>query len=100
MEDIQTRLDFFNELPARRIDDDALFFSEGVPAVVSHAVEWAPESWKAHPDEIGEIARIGCALLASPTSAEEGLRALERYATTSLDIWKRYLGDDPGRLHR
>jgi glycosyltransferase involved in cell wall biosynthesis len=74
--------------------------AEGVPAVVSHAVEWAPESWKAHPDEIGEIARIGCALLASPTSAEEGLRALERYSTASLDLWKRYLGDDPCRLHR
>ncbi len=74
--------------------------AEGVPVVVSHAVEWAPESWKADPDEIGDIARIGSALLASSTGAEEGLRALERYLEASIAIWKTYLGGDPCALQR
>ena len=72
----------------------------GVPAVVSHSIDWAPESWKAHPDEIHEIARIGSALLARPSSAEEGLRALERYIEASIAVWKTYLGSDPSRIQR
>jgi glycosyltransferase involved in cell wall biosynthesis len=71
----------------------------GVPAVVSHAVEWAPAAWKAHPDEIHEMARIGSMLLASPTSADEGLRALQRYLDEAVTIWKGYLSDDPSRIH-
>jgi hypothetical protein len=71
--------------------------AEGVPAVVSHAVEWAPPSWKANPDAIDDIARIGSSLLSNPASAEEGLRALERYVETSLGLWKTYLGGDPNR---
>jgi glycosyltransferase involved in cell wall biosynthesis len=71
--------------------------AEGVPAVVSHAVEWAPEAWKADPDEIHEI---GSALLSSPASAEEGLRALERYIEASITRWTTYLGNDPAKIHR
>jgi hypothetical protein len=74
--------------------------AEGVPAVVSHAIEWAPENWKADPDEIHAIARIGAALLADPRSAEEGLRALERYVATAIGVWKTYLSDDPNRIQR
>jgi hypothetical protein len=74
--------------------------AEGVPAVVSHAVEWVPDAWKAHPDEIREIARIGSMLLSSPTSADDGLRALQRYMEASVAIWKAYLSDDPNRIHR
>jgi len=73
--------------------------AEGVPAVVSHAVQWAPPSWKAHPDEIADIARIGSALLSSPTSADDGLKALQRYLDASIARWKAYLGDDPNRIH-
>ncbi len=74
--------------------------AEGVPAVVSHAVEWVPESWKADPDEIHEIARIGAALLSNPASAEEGLRALERYVDNAIGLWKSYLANDPSQIHR
>jgi glycosyltransferase involved in cell wall biosynthesis len=74
--------------------------AEGVPAVVSHAVEWAPEAWKAAPDEIHDIARIGAALLANPASAEQGLAALERYTDASIARWKSYLSSDPNRIHR
>jgi hypothetical protein len=74
--------------------------AEGVPAVVSHAVEWVPESWKAEPDEIHEIARIGAALLANPSSADDGLRALERYVETAIGLWETYLGNDPVQVHR
>jgi hypothetical protein len=74
--------------------------AEGVPAVVSHAVEWVPEHWKANPDEVRDIARIGSALLAEPSSAEEGLLALKRHVDAALAIWKRYLRANPGRIQR
>jgi hypothetical protein len=74
--------------------------AEGVPAVVSHAVDWAPDSWKADPDDIADITRIGSALLSSTTGAEEGLRALERYLEASIAIWKAYLGGDPRGIQR
>jgi glycosyltransferase involved in cell wall biosynthesis len=74
--------------------------AEGVPAVVSHAVEWVPTAWKTHPDDIHEMARVGAALLSHPGSAEEGLRALERYIESAIALWKSYLSDDPARFHR
>ena len=73
--------------------------AEGVPAVVSHAVEWAPESWKAD-HEIGVLPGSGPPSSSSSTGAEEGLRALERYLETAMTLWKTYLGDDPSRIHR
>jgi hypothetical protein len=74
--------------------------AEGVPAVVSHAVEWVPAAWKTNPDDIHEMARVGSALLSHPGSAEEGLRALERYTENAITLWKSYLSDDPARFHR
>jgi hypothetical protein len=73
--------------------------AEGVPAVVSYSVDWAPDAWKAHPDEIREIARVGSALLSDRSSAEEGLASLVRHLEKAIHLWKAYLSDDPGKIH-
>lgn len=41
----------------------------GVPSVVSPSIEWGPDCWKADPDRLDDIVRIGGALLSRPDAA-------------------------------
>ncbi|MBV9504692.1 MAG: hypothetical protein JO323_06765 [Acidobacteriia bacterium] len=65
--------------------------AEGVPSVVSQAIDWAPEHWKAPIDDVHEIARVARYLLNDPHAAEDGLRALEGHNREGLEAWKRHL---------
>jgi hypothetical protein len=65
--------------------------AEGVPSVVSEAIHWAPDSWKAKVDDAGDIARVGRRLLTSRRAAKQGLAALKKHNSRSLRIWKEYL---------
>jgi hypothetical protein len=65
--------------------------AEGVPSVVSDAIEWAPESWKAQVDDAGDIARVGLRLLASRRAAKDGLAALRRHNRTAFDHWREFI---------
>src|SRR5579883_2342348 len=65
--------------------------AEGVPSVVSPAIDWAPADWKAEPDNVGDIARVGRRLLLDPYAAEDGLRALEAYVCDGLRAYRAYL---------
>jgi glycosyltransferase involved in cell wall biosynthesis len=65
---------------------------EGVPAVVSEAIDWAPDGWKADPDNVEEIARVGCAHLHNPKAAEEGLAALREHVHEGVRLWLKFLG--------
>ncbi len=47
-----------------------------LPVVVSDAIDWAPEDWKAHVDDVLEIARVGRRLLCDPRAPEDGFHAL------------------------
>lgn len=67
--------------------------AEGVPSVVSPAIDWAPEHWKASVDDVREIARVGRYLLADPSAPAEGLSALKRHNREGLDSWLTYLGN-------
>jgi hypothetical protein len=71
--------------------------AEGVPCVVSPSIEWAPEYWKADPDRLEDIVRIGGALLASCDGAEDGLEALELFVADAIDRWLDYLTGPPSR---
>ena len=51
--------------------------AEGVPSVVSHAIDWAPEHWKAMMDDVLDIARVGRYLLTDPYAPQEGIEALK-----------------------
>jgi hypothetical protein len=65
--------------------------AEGVPSVVSDAIDWAPNSWKARVDDVGHIARIGLNLLADRSAPRKGLRALEAYNRRAFRAWRQFL---------
>jgi hypothetical protein len=65
--------------------------SEGVPSVVSEAIEWAPSDWKADSDDVFEITRVARHLLTDKHAARDGLRALEHHNTDGLAAWHTHL---------
>lgn len=64
--------------------------AEGVPSVVSGAIDWAPEHWKADVDDALDIARIGRQLLRDPRAAAEGRAALDRFNAHGLTVYHQY----------
>ncbi|MGH9667488.1 MAG: hypothetical protein ACRD9L_23950 [Bryobacteraceae bacterium] len=65
--------------------------AEGVPSVVSDAITWAPEHWKASIDDVIDIARVGRHLLFDHRAAEDGLRALQTHNLCGARAWTHYL---------
>jgi hypothetical protein len=65
--------------------------AEGVPSVVSSAIDWAPAHWKASVDDVRDIARVGRYLLADPHAPADGLAALTQHNLEGLDAWQSYL---------
>ncbi len=65
--------------------------AEGVPSVVSEAIDWAPDDWKANVDDVVEIARVGRRLLQDVRAAEEGRAALESYVNEGLHAYHKFL---------
>lgn len=64
--------------------------SQGVPSVVSDAIEWAPDNWKACPDDALDIANKAVSLLYDPAAASEGWQALEQHNQTGLRSWLKW----------
>jgi hypothetical protein len=64
--------------------------AEGVPSVVSRAIDWAPEHWKADVDDVLDIARVGCQLLRDPRAAADGGAALCRFDDDGLRAYRQY----------
>lgn len=69
--------------------------AEGVPAVVSDAIEWTPSRWHANVDDAADICRVGSALLWDTHAAEEGLEALQKYLKCAIKTWLEYLDSNP-----
>ncbi len=69
--------------------------AEGVPAVVSNAIEWTPHRWHANVDDAADIARVGSNLLWDTHGAEEGLEHLEKYCKCGIKAWLDYLSSNP-----
>ena len=65
--------------------------AEGVPSVVSHAIEWAPEKWKAQVDDVHQIATVGVNLLKDKRAARRGLKALRQYNQRAMAHWREFL---------
>jgi len=65
--------------------------AEGVPSVVSDAIEWAPEHWKAKSDDVLDIARVGRALLNDPRAASDGYAALSAHNRQGTAAWLQFL---------
>jgi hypothetical protein len=69
--------------------------AEGVPAVVSNAIEWAPHRWMANVDDAQDICRVGSHLLWDIHGAEEGLEHLQKFCKNGLATWLTYLASNP-----
>jgi hypothetical protein len=65
--------------------------AEGVPSVVSDAINWTPRNWQAKVDDAGDIARIGRRLLESRRAPQQGLDALKAYNRRAMRTWREYL---------
>ncbi len=65
--------------------------AEGVPSVVSEAIDWAPRHWKADVDDSLDVARIGRHLLSDPRASHDGLRALEHYVNNGVNAYRQYI---------
>lgn len=63
----------------------------GVPAVVSDAIRWAPDYWKADADSAESVAQVGFSLLRDPLAHRDGLEALRDHNRLGLHDWKYYL---------
>ena len=61
--------------------------AEGVPSVVSEAIDWVPRDWVAHFDSADQVARVGRRLIYDRYAAEEGFRALETHNNESYGAW-------------
>jgi len=65
--------------------------AESIPSVVSDAIDWAPDDWKAEVDSPDSIARIGRHLLLDEFAGAEGFAALERHNAAGLVAWKTWV---------
>jgi hypothetical protein len=64
----------------------------GVPSVVGPAISWAPDDWKADPDNALDIASVGLGLLKNPNSNVRGFKALRRHNARAIEQWLAFLG--------
>jgi hypothetical protein len=65
--------------------------AEGVPSVVSDAIDWAPGSWKAPVDDAHAMACVGRKLLASRWAPRQGLAALKGHNKRALAAWNEFV---------
>jgi hypothetical protein len=65
--------------------------AEGVPSVVSEAIDWAPDSWKAPVDDAHAMALVGQRLLASRWAPRQGLNALRTHNKRALAAWTDFI---------
>lgn len=66
--------------------------AEGIPSVVSSAIDWAPRSWIADADDAEDVARVGVRLLRNECDSDfDGFYALRRHTEKALLLWLEYL---------
>lgn len=65
--------------------------AEGVPSVVSAAIDWLPEDFHADIDDAESVAKVAWRVLADPNASREGTEALKKYQREALVAWKHEL---------
>ncbi len=65
--------------------------AEGVPSVVSNAIDWAPDDWKANVDDVLDIARVGRRLLRDCRAADDGRKSLVSYNADGVRAYEQYI---------
>jgi hypothetical protein len=66
----------------------------GVPSVVSPAIDWAPDTWKADSDDVSEIASTGVRLLTKGNRGE-GKQCLDAHNEVAWKDWEEFLTSVP-----
>lgn len=66
--------------------------SVGVPSVVSDAINWAPEDWKADSDDALSVMRVARTLLTDDRVRNQGFFALNDHNIFGLEHWRRFVG--------
>ncbi len=66
--------------------------SESVPSVVTDAIDWAPNDWKAEGDDVNSIARIARHLIFDTDAGADGFNALKEHNRKGIFAWKTWLG--------
>jgi hypothetical protein len=64
---------------------------QGVPSVVSDAIDWAPARWQANPDEAEDLVRVAQYLLKTPQAVDDGRKALASYVNDGIETWTAFL---------
>jgi hypothetical protein len=64
---------------------------EGVPSVVSEAIDWCPKEWIANSDDCDEIASVAIALLDNTDTIIIGQEKLKEFVQSGLQNWLVYL---------
>jgi hypothetical protein len=67
--------------------------SVGVPSVISPVISWAPDDWKADPDDAVDVAHVGYNLL-TQLQGFSGFKALDKHNRHSLKYWLRFLNNE------
>ena len=65
--------------------------AEGVPSVVSTAIDWVPRDWQVCADNVLGIAKTAKRLLRNPAAGADGYRALRTYVADGMKSWQAYL---------
>lgn len=65
--------------------------AEGVPSVVTGAIEWAPKHWMADPWDPSNIAHVGIGLLHSRHPTHAGRAGLRQHVQRGVRLWIDYL---------
>ncbi|WP_394831702.1 hypothetical protein LVJ94_34835 [Pendulispora rubella] len=74
--------------------------AEGVPCLVSPAIEWMPPQFQVHADRAEDAARVGSQILSSWSAPDEQRDALEGYVDDGVDHWLGYFGTKRKKPYR
>lgn len=64
--------------------------AEGVPAVVTGAMEWAPDRWCCDPWDPSDVADVGMGLLHDPNPVTHARELLTDHVDRGTDLWMQY----------
>lgn len=67
--------------------------AEGIPSVISSAIDWAPSQWIAEVDDTRDVARVGMGLIANPIAGRIGNASLQAHNAMGGMAWERFLSN-------
>jgi glycosyltransferase involved in cell wall biosynthesis len=65
--------------------------AEGVPSVVTAAMEWTPPAWWCEPSDPNSLVTVALGLLHDAQAVHDGREALVRHVTAGIHRWRDYL---------